>query len=168
MSIPSVRHIWSRPVGVLVSLTGAVALLACGGGGGLGYAGPGDVAGGLVVGVAGASGRVTVNWMFGVDTLPKPAIKVLLNLAQIALEVQRRYFADFQNTWDAVLADVRLRDGTPLVQGKALTGFTNEEEAVFGTRWALADPAQCLPARPGKYRSGGHETPRWTHCHAGH
>lgn len=34
MSIPSVRHIWSRPVGVLVSLTGAVALLACGGGGG--------------------------------------------------------------------------------------------------------------------------------------
>jgi type VI secretion system protein ImpL len=29
--------------------------------------------------------------------------------AQIALEVQRRYFADFQNTWDAVLADVRLR-----------------------------------------------------------
>lgn len=34
MNIPSVRHIWSRPVGVLVSLTGAVALLACGGGGG--------------------------------------------------------------------------------------------------------------------------------------
>ena len=40
----------------------------------------------------------------------------------------------------AALADVRLRDGTPLVQGKALTGFTNEEEAVFGKRWAKEFP----------------------------
>ena len=38
------------------------------------------------------------------------------------------------------LADVRLRDGTPLVQGKALTGFTNEEEAIFGKRWAKEFP----------------------------
>lgn len=29
--------------------------------------------------------------------------------SQIAVEVQRRYFADFQATWDAVLADLRLR-----------------------------------------------------------
>lgn len=29
--------------------------------------------------------------------------------SQIALEVQRRYFADFQSTWAAVLADLRLR-----------------------------------------------------------
>jgi putative intracellular protease/amidase len=40
----------------------------------------------------------------------------------------------------AALADVRLRDGTPLVQGKAMTGFTNEEEAVFGKRWAKEFP----------------------------
>ena len=40
----------------------------------------------------------------------------------------------------ATLADVRLRDGTPLVQGKALTGFTNEEEAVFGKRWTKEFP----------------------------
>ena len=40
----------------------------------------------------------------------------------------------------AALADVRLRDGTPLVQGKALTGFTNEEEAVFGKRWVKEFP----------------------------
>jgi type VI secretion system protein ImpL len=35
--------------------------------------------------------------------------------AQIALEVQRRYFADFRATWDGVFADLRLRriDGIP-------------------------------------------------------
>ena len=40
----------------------------------------------------------------------------------------------------AAFADVRLRDGTPLVQDKALTGFTNEEEALFGKRWATEFP----------------------------
>ena len=40
----------------------------------------------------------------------------------------------------AALADVRLRDGTPLVKGKTLTGFTNEEETVFGKRWATEFP----------------------------
>lgn len=36
----------------------------------------------------------------------------------------------------AALVDVRLADGTLLVAGRALTGFSNEEEAVFGKRWA--------------------------------
>lgn len=36
----------------------------------------------------------------------------------------------------AALVDVRLGDGSLLVAGKAITGFTNEEEAVFGKRWA--------------------------------
>lgn len=36
----------------------------------------------------------------------------------------------------AALADVKLDDGTLLVAGKAMTGFTNEEESVFGKRWA--------------------------------
>lgn len=40
----------------------------------------------------------------------------------------------------AALADVRLRDGRPLVQGRAMTGFTNEEEALFGKRWAKEFP----------------------------
>lgn len=40
----------------------------------------------------------------------------------------------------AAFADVRLRDGTPLVQGRALTGFTNEEEVLFGKRWAKEFP----------------------------
>ena len=36
----------------------------------------------------------------------------------------------------AALVDVRLDDGSLLIAGKALTGFSNEEEAVFGKRWA--------------------------------
>ncbi|MEJ2790325.1 MULTISPECIES: DJ-1/PfpI family protein [unclassified Pseudoxanthomonas] len=40
----------------------------------------------------------------------------------------------------AALADVRLRNGASLVDGKALTGFTNEEEALFGKRWAKEFP----------------------------
>ena len=36
----------------------------------------------------------------------------------------------------AALVDVRLRDGSLLVAGRSLTGFSNEEETVFGKRWA--------------------------------
>ena len=36
----------------------------------------------------------------------------------------------------AALVDVRLDDGSYLVSGRALTGFSNEEEAIFGKRWA--------------------------------
>jgi putative intracellular protease/amidase len=38
----------------------------------------------------------------------------------------------------AALVDVRLADGSLLVRGKALTGFSNEEEALFGKRWAAS------------------------------
>lgn len=40
----------------------------------------------------------------------------------------------------AALVDVRLPDGRRLVQDKAVTGFSNEEEAVFGKRWAASFP----------------------------
>ena len=40
----------------------------------------------------------------------------------------------------AALAEVRLADGRPLVAGKRMTGFSNEEEAVFGKRWAKEFP----------------------------
>lgn len=40
----------------------------------------------------------------------------------------------------AALADVRLADGSLLVAGRQLTGFTNEEETVFGKKWAAQFP----------------------------
>jgi putative intracellular protease/amidase len=49
----------------------------------------------------------------------------------------------------AALVDVKLGDGTSLVAGKAMTGFTNEEEAVFGKRWAKEFPWQLEDALRG-------------------
>lgn len=40
----------------------------------------------------------------------------------------------------AALADVRLRDGRLLVAERNVTGFSNEEEQVFGKRWAKEFP----------------------------
>ena len=40
----------------------------------------------------------------------------------------------------AALADVRLADGSLLVTGRQLTGFSNEEETVFGKKWAAQFP----------------------------
>jgi putative intracellular protease/amidase len=40
----------------------------------------------------------------------------------------------------AVLANVHLSDGTPLVKGRRVTGFTNAEEAGFGKRWSASYP----------------------------
>lgn len=40
----------------------------------------------------------------------------------------------------AALVDVRLADGSLLVAGREMTGFSNEEEALFGKKWAAEYP----------------------------
>ncbi|WP_164972144.1 type 1 glutamine amidotransferase domain-containing protein [Luteimonas sp. YGD11-2] len=40
----------------------------------------------------------------------------------------------------AALVDVRLADGSLLVAGRRMTGFSNKEEAVFGKKWAAEFP----------------------------
>jgi putative intracellular protease/amidase len=53
----------------------------------------------------------------------------------------------------AALLDVRLADGSLLVAGRSMTGFSNAEEAVFGKQWAaefpfwLEDAARARGAR---------------------
>lgn len=54
----------------------------------------------------------------------------------------------------AALVDVRLTDGTLLIAGKAVAGFTNEEEAMFGKKWAKDYPfllEDALRARGGDF-----------------
>lgn len=46
----------------------------------------------------------------------------------------------------AALVDVTLADGRSLVAGKAMTGFTLEEETLFGKRWAKEFPWQLEDA----------------------
>lgn len=60
--------------------------LAFGAAGGFGEAIPIDEAKAVIEALASDAKRVTINWAIAEPSLPKPAIKVLLNLAQIALD----------------------------------------------------------------------------------
>ncbi|MGB3805676.1 MAG: histidine phosphotransferase family protein [Erythrobacter sp.] len=60
--------------------------LAFGAAGGFGEAVPVEEAKAVISALASDAKRVELNWAIGDDSLPKPAIKVLLNLSQIALE----------------------------------------------------------------------------------
>lgn len=60
--------------------------LAFGAAGGFGEMVPVDEPRALIDALAGANNRVTVNWALGGDTLPKAAVKVLLNLAQMGMD----------------------------------------------------------------------------------
>ena len=60
--------------------------LAFGAAGGFGDIVPIAEPKGLIDALVGNNGRITANWSLGGDTLPKPAVKVLLNLALIAID----------------------------------------------------------------------------------
>lgn len=60
--------------------------LAFGAGGGFGEAIPLAEPRAVVDALAGGSGRITLNWAMAGDTMPKAAVKVLLNLALIGIE----------------------------------------------------------------------------------
>lgn len=60
--------------------------LAFGAAGGFGESVAVDEARGLVDALASNNARVTINWALGSDSLPKPAIKVLLNFALLGIE----------------------------------------------------------------------------------
>jgi len=60
--------------------------LAFGAAGGFGEAIPIDEAQSVVEALASDAKRVTINWAIAEPSLPKPAVKVLLNLAHIALD----------------------------------------------------------------------------------
>ncbi|MEO0641996.1 MAG: histidine phosphotransferase family protein [Pseudomonadota bacterium] len=61
--------------------------LAFGAAGGFGEAVPVDEAKDVVAALAADAKRVKLNWAIAEESLPKPAVKVLLNLSQIALDV---------------------------------------------------------------------------------
>lgn len=81
----------------------------------------GDYAAIYVVGGKGA--------MFDLPT--DPALKTLLSMVY-----ERGGIIAAVCHGPAALVDVRLGDGSLLVSGRALTGFSNEEESIFGKRWA--------------------------------
>ncbi|MEE4339468.1 histidine phosphotransferase family protein [Erythrobacter sp.] len=64
--------------------------LAFGAAGGFGDSVPIEEAQQVIGALAGDAKKIEVNWAMAENTLPKPAIKVLLNLAQIALDALLR------------------------------------------------------------------------------
>ncbi|MBS0477587.1 MAG: histidine phosphotransferase [Proteobacteria bacterium] len=60
--------------------------LAFGAAGGFGDMVPVEEPRALIDALVGAGGRTTVNWSLGAASLPKPAVKILLNLAHIGIE----------------------------------------------------------------------------------
>lgn len=60
--------------------------LAFGAAGGYGDMVPVEEARSVVDALAGNNSRITVNWAFGGDSLPKPAVKTVLNLALFGIE----------------------------------------------------------------------------------
>jgi len=60
--------------------------LAFGAAGGFGEQVPVEEPRALIEALVGANGRISVNWALGAATLPKPAVKVLLNLSLIGIE----------------------------------------------------------------------------------
>ena len=64
--------------------------LAYGAAGGFGDAVPVEEPRELVEALVGGNGRIELFWGVGVDTLPKPAVKLLLNLAAIGLDALPR------------------------------------------------------------------------------
>lgn len=60
--------------------------LAFGAAGGFGDAVPVEEAQEVINALASGNDRITLNWGISEDSLPKPAVKVLLNLSQIALD----------------------------------------------------------------------------------
>ena len=71
--------------------------LAFGAAGGYGDMVPVEEARAVVDALAGNNGRIEVNWSFGGDAMPKPAVKTLLNLALIGIESLVRHFVGRQS-----------------------------------------------------------------------
>ena len=81
--------------------------LAFGAGGGFGESIPWAEPRAVVDALVGNNGRITANWALSGDSMPKPAVKTLLNLALIAIEALVR-----GGTLDFA-AEIREADGKP-------------------------------------------------------
>jgi histidine phosphotransferase ChpT len=127
--------------------------LAFGAAGGFGDTVPVNEARALVDALAGSNGRVAVNWMFGVDALPKPAVKTLLNLALIGLDALVRggtLDIGAEATGSAIEIVVRAagqRVAFDPAIGEALEGRLNSSE--LSSRTAPAAMVQQLAASVG-------------------
>jgi histidine phosphotransferase ChpT len=123
----------------------------------------------LIMALAGDTGRVTLNWALGAQMLPRPAIKMLLNLAAIGLEaLPRGGTLDIGAESRAGASEIAVRAAGPKIAfdqaiGRALDGslkvsdITSRTAAAHmlhllaqqsggGLQYALADDALVMGA----------------------
>src|SRR5690606_17433928 len=108
--------------------------LAYGAAGGFGEAVPADEPRALIAGLVASNERIELQWAVAEPTLPKPAVKVLLNLASIAIDalVRGGSLAVGAERRDGA-TEIAVRASGPRVAfdtniGKALEGMLADEE----------------------------------------
>ena len=108
--------------------------LAFGAAGGFGEDVPVEEPKALVNALAGNNGRITVNWNLAEPTLPKPAVKVMLNLALFGIEaLVRGGTLDIGAEAPNGVAEIVIRASGPKIAfdetiGKALDGTLPDSE----------------------------------------
>lgn len=127
--------------------------LAFGAAGGFGELVPTSEAQGLIDALVGNNDRITVNWALASDALPKPALKMLLNLALIGIEALVRGGAiDIGAELLDDHSEIVIRASGPRIAfdpviGRALDGALAEGE--LSSRTAPAVMLQQLAASAG-------------------
>ena len=108
--------------------------LAFGAAGGYGDMVPVEEPRAVIDALAGNNGRITVSWSISADSLPKPAVKTLLNLALIAIEALVR-----GGTLDI---GAELRDGTSEIVVRAAGSRIAFDESIGQALAGEIDPSE--------------------------
>ena len=127
--------------------------LAFGAAGGFGEAVPTEEPRALISALLGDNGRIALNWAVGSPSLPKPAVKVLLNLAAIGIDaLPRGGTLDIGAELRGGACEIAVRAGGPKIAfdptiGKALDGSLPASD--LSSRTAPAHMIQLLARESG-------------------
>ncbi len=127
--------------------------LAFGAAGGFGESVPAEEPRALIDALVAGNDRIAVNWGLAAEALPKPAVKVLLNLAQIGMDaLVRGGKLDIGAELHGGTCEIVVRAAGPKIAfdpaiGQALDGSMPEEE--LSSRTAAAHMIHVLAAQSG-------------------
>jgi histidine phosphotransferase ChpT len=119
--------------------------LAFGAAGGFGETIPASEPQALIAALVGNHGRIELNWAIGAAALPKPAVKVLLNFALIAIEaLVRGGTLDIAAETRGKLCEIAVRASGPRIAFDATVGRALAGELVASELSSRTAPAAML------------------------
>jgi histidine phosphotransferase ChpT len=119
--------------------------LAFGAAGGFGETIPASEPQALIAALVGNNGRIELNWAIGAASLPKPAVKVLLNFALIAIEaLVRGGTLDIAAELRGNLCEIAVRASGPRIAFDATVGRALAGELVASELSSRTAPAAML------------------------